>query len=81
MPIYDFICPHCGAKRDMLLLPGDLGEDILCPACGLGTLVRVVSAPASIPRTKGRAAGKTCCGRQEPCDQPPCHSHDSCKKN
>ncbi|MBW1917717.1 MAG: zinc ribbon domain-containing protein [Deltaproteobacteria bacterium] len=44
MPIYDFVCPHCGARRDMLLLPGDLGEDILCPACGLGTLIRVVSA-------------------------------------
>ncbi|MFP3868158.1 MAG: FmdB family zinc ribbon protein [Desulfobacteraceae bacterium] len=52
MPVYDFVCPHCGARRDMLLLPGDLGEDILCPACGLGTLVRVVSAP-ELPAQSG----------------------------
>ncbi len=34
MPIYDFACPRCGHREEVLILPGDNGEVPRCPKCG-----------------------------------------------
>ncbi len=35
MPIYDFECPRCGHREEVLILPGDNGEVPRCPHCGV----------------------------------------------
>ena len=35
MPIYDFECPRCGYRQEVLILPGDNGEAPRCPHCGV----------------------------------------------
>jgi len=34
MPIYDFECPRCGYRQEVLILPGENGEAPRCPQCG-----------------------------------------------
>gem|GEM_PF-511946 len=80
MPIYEFQCPSCGAMAEMVLPPGDSGETgPACPVCKAPKTTKVLSAHAQA-RLAPRAAGTTCCGSQERCQEPPCSQGGSCRR-
>tara|TARA_Y100000031_G_scaffold117095_1_gene129886 strand:- start:1 stop:216 length:216 start_codon:yes stop_codon:yes gene_type:complete len=33
MPIYEYICPDCGHKFDLLKTFGQIDEEVVCPRC------------------------------------------------
>jgi putative FmdB family regulatory protein len=45
MPIYEYVCAHCGDKSDHLMRMSD-PDPTECPNCGPSLLTRAVSAPA-----------------------------------
>ncbi len=76
MPIYEYQCSSCGEVFDLLQPVG--GPDPAgSPCCG-APVRRAISVPARSPSLMPRAAGKTCCGRDERCDTPPCTGGRSC---
>jgi putative FmdB family regulatory protein len=84
MPTYEYKCEKCGARfeRRQAFSEEPITE---CPQCH-GKVRRIVSGGAgfilrgsSQDRTDYRGsecslehAGKTCCGREERCEKPPC---------
>ncbi|MBN2322469.1 MAG: zinc ribbon domain-containing protein [Spirochaetes bacterium] len=76
MPTYEYECAVCGRRFERFQ---KMSEEPLreCPECD-GNVRRLVTGGAGfIMKGKStftsRAAGKTCCGRSERCDQPPCN--------
>jgi putative FmdB family regulatory protein len=78
MPIYEFCCSQCGTVTEVLARMGDRGEDLVCPECGSKDLSKKVSVTA-ISSSTGPKQGKTCCGRDERCESPPCGT-GKCRK-
>ena len=76
MPLREYRCTSCGAIIEHLELGGDPPPD-RCSHCE-GPLERIISAPGTVRVGTMRAPGKTCCGRDERCDSPPCDSGGSC---
>jgi putative FmdB family regulatory protein len=77
MPIYDYRCRQCGQvcevfQRTLDAKPGK------CPSCGSETLERLISAFSVLG--SGAGEGTTCCGRDTPCDSPPCSADDVCRR-
>ncbi|MGA7876467.1 MAG: FmdB family zinc ribbon protein [Desulfoferrobacter sp.] len=84
MPTYEYECGTCGLRfdRQQAITEEPLTE---CPECG-GKIHRLVSGGAGfILKGPGHArmeqqtgecslerAGKTCCGRDDRCEKPPC---------
>jgi len=84
MPTYEYECKECGARfeRHQTFSEEPITE---CPRCH-GTVRRIVSGGAGFvlsgssrarPGHRGsecslEQVGKTCCGREERCGQPPC---------
>lgn len=78
MPIYDFKCLGCGATSEVLLLDGDTAK-AKCPECGSGEMERLLST-FNTARHAGAPPGRTCCGREERCEKPPCSQEDGCAR-
>jgi putative FmdB family regulatory protein len=79
MPIYEYQCAHCGSHAEVLvpLAP----STPYCPTCGKPLTEKLVSAPNFLRRTGSeRAAGRTCCGREERCETPPCSAGGGCRR-
>ena len=76
MPLFDYRCLRCGAVHERLRGVSE-PDPTGCPECG-GPLDRLVSRPAEFRNLRPRPAGKTCCGRDERCDTPPCDSGGPC---
>ena len=86
MPHYDYKCPECGHTFETFHSISSAPLTV-CPQCG-GKIERVISGGSGFIfkgggsySSKDNAAltGKTrcgkespCCGRQTPCDTPPC---------
>jgi len=84
MPTYEYECEKCGLRfeRRQAFTEEPITE---CPECH-GKVRRMVSGGAGFifkgsdhghTGTRGgdcsfEHTGKTCCGRNEPCDEPPC---------
>jgi putative FmdB family regulatory protein len=84
MPTYEYECEKCGLRfeRRQAFTEEPITE---CPECH-GKVRRMVSGGAGfIFKGSGQSSadhrggecsfehvGKTCCGRNEPCDEPPC---------
>jgi len=81
MPIYEYRCEDCGKITEILLMRNDNNESIICKYCGSKRLKKLISAPASVIMGSSIRKGKTCCGRDERCDNPPCSSDGSCKRD
>ena len=85
MPTYEYECETCGYKFEKL--QGTSEEPLKkCPECGKNTK-RVISAGAGIimkssfnERKNNISSGRTCCGREERCDIPPCSDDGVCKR-
>ena len=80
MPTYEYMCRSCGHIFEKFQGMNDapLRE---CPECD-GTVQRLISGGTGFivkgeSAFTGRTPGKTCCGRTERCEKPPC-SDDSC---
>jgi len=81
MPIYEYRCEDCGKITEVLQMKNDDNESIICKYCSSKRLKKLISAPASIIMGSSIRKGKTCCGRTERCDTPPCSSDGTCKRD
>jgi putative FmdB family regulatory protein len=80
MPIYEFRCEACGMTFEHLMGPGD-GENIVCTSCGSAKTTRILSAPSFFPLgASQQMPGRTCCGREERCEKPPCSDGGACRR-
>ena len=76
MPIYEYHCRSCNSTFETLTL----GDDApVCPHCGSASLDKLLSAPVILSGRTTRPVGRTCCGREERCDTPPCSTGESCR--
>ncbi|MBN1636541.1 MAG: zinc ribbon domain-containing protein [Deltaproteobacteria bacterium] len=78
MPLYEFRCEQCGSISEFLAKMGETGDGLICPHCGSSSLVKKMSV-AALPSFSAPDAGKTCCGRDERCDSPPCGTNRCCR--
>lgn len=79
MPIYEYRCAHCGSHAEVLVPLAS--STAYCPTCGNQLTDKLVSAPNLLRRTASeRAAGRTCCGREERCETPPCSAGGGCRR-
>jgi putative FmdB family regulatory protein len=84
MPTYDYECSECGHVFELLHGMRD-DPDPPCPQCGAGSQ-RLISGGAGVvfkgsgfhatdngnSRNPSCGQNRTCCGRDEPCEVPPC---------
>ena len=67
MPVYDYKCPKCGHRFDLLRSMSARDEDVRCPKCG-GEVVRVYEGRWGCAKAGGGECGGNCqgcpgCGR------------------
>ena len=79
MPIYDYACAGCGARFEHMQSGTEL-KHLSCPTCGSSSVSKLVSIPGLIKAGSEPRGGKTCCGREERCDKPPCSNEGSCHR-
>jgi putative FmdB family regulatory protein len=75
MPIYEYRCRNCDVTFEVLVRAG---TTVTCPHCGSSSLDKLISAPFVSSGQVARQAGRTCCGREERCDTPPCSEGSAC---
>ncbi len=79
MPIYEYRCRSCGKVLEVMVQgfinPG--APD--CPNCGQ-EMERRLSSPAAVMQ-KDHHSGRTCCGREERCEKPPCSGGGGCRRH
>ncbi|MBL7131265.1 MAG: zinc ribbon domain-containing protein [Candidatus Omnitrophica bacterium] len=88
MPTYEYECEDCGYKFEKFQKMSDKPIK-KCPKCAGGTKrligkgIGVIFKGQGFYATdykKGVSSGRTCCGRDEPCDKPPCSDDGVCKR-
>ncbi|MEW6034329.1 MAG: zinc ribbon domain-containing protein [Chloroflexota bacterium] len=79
MPIYEFKCQRCGNVSEFLLSGPSDGKKLACPDCGSQNLERLISAP-NLLNSRANPPGTTCCGREERCETPACHTDEGCRR-
>lgn len=79
MPIYEYRCDRCGAVSEYLVGVGK-EEPIQCKSCAAPDMTRILSAGAFTLQSPQRTAGRTCCGREERCERPPCSDGGGCRR-
>jgi putative FmdB family regulatory protein len=77
MPVYEYRCLDCKEEFEALVR-GEHGAS--CPRCGSSSLEKLLSAPIALSGRTARQAGRTCCGREERCDTPPCSQGNGCRR-
>ena len=76
MPLFDYECQDCGRVSEVLVRSND-AVDVRCPECNSTNLQKLISASVLIGSSPSQA-GRTCCGRAERCEAPPCSTGESC---
>jgi len=71
MPLYEYRCRTCGQVSEILSKTGETGQEVACKSCGSADLEKMFSV-TTIPAYPTPKGGRTCCGRSERCDSPPC---------
>jgi len=79
MPIYDYKCRDCGEVSEMFLHGADNAKPLVCPVCGSESMERLISG-SYVLQTEMRPPGRTCCGKAERCETPPCSTGDTCAR-
>ena len=87
MPTYEYVCQSCGYQFEKFQNMSDKPIQ-KCPKCDknvkrlIGTGTGVIFKGSGFYATdyKNRSSGKTCCGRTERCDKPPCSDDGACKR-
>jgi len=77
MPIYEYRCQSCETTFEALVRRDGI---VTCPHCGSSSLARLLSVPFASSGRTARPAGRTCCGREERCDTPPCSEGNVCRR-
>jgi putative FmdB family regulatory protein len=80
MPIYEYRCQACGAVSEFLTGVGT-DEELVCKQCGSTKMEKLMSVMSFMSHSPQRAAGRTCCGREERCETPPCSSGVGCRRD
>lgn len=82
MPIYEYKCEKCGEITELLVGVVQEESNIECKNCGSKELVRIFSKSNVLTKGNliGSQKGKTCCGREERCDKPPCSDGGTCRR-
>jgi len=60
---------------------GNEDVTVRCGKCGSQDMERIMSPAAFVLNSPGRNLGKTCCGREERCETPPCSAGGSCRRD
>ena len=69
MPLYEYRCKQCGAVSEYLSPMGSSEEGLTCKVCSSKELEKIMSV-TNVPTYPSPKGGKTCCGRDERCDNP-----------
>lgn len=82
MPIYEYKCKDCGGINEFLVGVAWDKVEIKCSRCGSEKLEKIFSKSfiSTGGHFIGSQGGKTCCGRDERCDTPPCSDDGVCKR-
>jgi putative FmdB family regulatory protein len=80
MPILEYRCKECMTVSEYLIGVGN-DESIACKKCGSLEMERILSRPFLLKSALHQAPGRTCCGREERCDRPPCSSESRCRRD
>ena len=82
MPIYEYKCKKCGEINEFLEGIITNEEEKICKFCGSNQLIKIPSTTNVISGRGiiGSQGGRTCCGRTERCEKPPCSGDNICKK-
>ena len=78
MPIYEYRCGDCGTGFEALVRGS---RSVTCPHCGSSSLDKLLSAPTVLSSRTARTVSRTCCGRDERCDAPPCSDGSACRRD
>lgn len=78
MPIYEYECRGCGHVQEVLQR-SSREQAPSCPECGSEETQRLLPAARAHMGRSGQPAS-TCCGRDVPCDSPPC-ADGICSRN
>ena len=78
MPICEYRCKKCGVVSEFLINSGKR-DPVSYRNCGSIEMERVMSTESFIDRSARSSQGKTCCGREERCETPPC-SAGGCRR-
>jgi putative FmdB family regulatory protein len=65
MPLYEYHCPECDRRFEVLQRMGEGGDALRCPSCGAGGVERQLStfaAGASSEPVGAAATGNCACG-------------------
>lgn len=81
MPIYEYQCRDCGKVGEFLMGVGQGQAEARCSFCGSKKMKKIFSQSfvSQDRQITGDRKGKTCCGRTERCDSPPCSEDGICK--
>jgi putative FmdB family regulatory protein len=82
MPIYEYKCAKCGEVSEFLVGVTRENTIVKCKHCGSAEMTKLISSVhvSSGSGMIGSQHGKTCCGREERCEKPPCSDDGSCKR-
>jgi len=82
MPIYEYKCRDCGKISEFLVGVGSDAPEIKCDFCKSKKLDKIFSQNfiSKGGHIIGSQGGRTCCGRTERCDTPPCSDDGICKR-
>jgi putative FmdB family regulatory protein len=80
MPIYEYRCKKCGAVFEFLT---GIGKDrsMSCKTCGSSEVEKLISASSFMSAKVKQDPGRTCCGRAERCETPPCTTEGVCRRD
>jgi len=79
MPIYEYRCKACGTTSEYLVGMGR-AEHVSCKACGSTEMEKILSVASFMTGEPQRTPGRTCCGREERCETPPCTDGGTCRR-
>jgi putative FmdB family regulatory protein len=79
MPIYDYKCRECGRVSEILISHNN-DREIKCPDCG-GGMERLIPSSSYLVKASQPSSGRTCCGRTERCEKPPCSTGEGCRRH
>jgi putative FmdB family regulatory protein len=66
MPLYEYRCPACAERFELLQRVGERAEAVACPRCGKGAVERQLSTfAAAVGRSSGESPDASGCGRPE----------------
>ena len=79
MPIYEYCCKACGTISEYLVGMGK-DERVSCKECGSTEMEKILSVASFMTGEPQRTPGRTCCGREERCETPPCTDGGTCRR-